>query len=95
VRPDWFHGTPPPLPVVALRTITGTTIAGRLRSYDGLVVVLAGAIQLGEPERPGGPTVATPMDGDTVVPWANVDWWQQGLDPTILMPSGTGPERPG
>lgn len=76
-----------PLPVVAVTTRLGTTITGRLRARDGLVLVVASAQKLDEPAAgspPNAPPVSVPMDGDVVIPWANVDYWQQGLDAALL-----------
>lgn len=74
----------PPLPVVAVKTRGDVMLTGRLRSRDAQVMVLADAQKLDPPATPGGPAVAIPMDGDVLVPWDNVDYWQEGLPAELL-----------
>lgn len=72
-----------PVHVVFLTTKTGQNFKGVLVARDREVLVLRAARLASVDQRTGGQTWAT-VQGDVVVPMDNVDFWQEGLDPSII-----------
>lgn len=82
----WFGGRreapAPAVRAVQITTRTGQAIKGVLvaAAPEGLIVRAA---SIGVKNQQGQ-VIWHPLDGDTVVPHDNVDFWQDGLDVTVL-----------
>ncbi len=70
-----------PLQVAVVTTKNDTTIRGLLATQQADLLVLRAAAIMGEEN---GRTVWRNLPGETVIPLANVDYWQQGLPPDLL-----------
>lgn len=80
----WFGGRrePAELRVVQVTTRTGQAIKGVLLDQlrDGLIL-RAASVGVANAR---GEVIWHPLDGDTVIPNDNVDFWQSGLDATFI-----------
>lgn len=72
-----------PVHVVWVTTKTGQSVKGVMVDRSRDIVVLRAARLASVDQRTGGTTWA-PVQGDFVIPWDNVDFWQEGLDPSII-----------
>jgi hypothetical protein len=79
---NWLFGASRPLRAVAVTTATGSTIIGALVDARRDALVLRAARALGVDQN-GNPK-SEQLDGDVVIPMANVDYWQDALDPAVL-----------
>lgn len=72
----------PPSEAVAVSLKTGSTILGALvgRIDDGLIVRAGTLIGVDRNQN----ETREPLDGDTIIPYDNIDFWQTGLDPAIV-----------
>lgn len=77
-----FFG-PGPVHVVWVTTKTGQSIKGVMVARDRDIVVLRAAHLATVDQRTGGTTWPS-IQGDVVIPWDNVDFYQEGLDPSII-----------
>lgn len=72
-----------PLHVVWVTTKTGQSIKGVVVARDRELLVLRAARLANVDQRTGGTTWAS-VQGDFVIPMDNVDFYQEGLDPSII-----------
>lgn len=72
-----------PVHVVWVTTKTGQSIKGVMVDRSKDVIVLRAA-RLASVQQATGATTWQAVQADFVIPWDNVDFWQEGLDPSIL-----------
>jgi hypothetical protein len=83
----WLSGTEPyvpdaPAPAVAISLKTGSTILGALIHQEPDYLVVRAGTLIGVDRNQA--ETREPLDGDTVVPLDNIDFWQTGIDPKIV-----------
>ena len=70
------------LRAIEVSTKTGQTIKGALiEQHRDALILRAASVAI---ENAQGQINWHPLDGDTVIPMDNVDFWQDGLDATFL-----------
>lgn len=79
---QWFRREPQPLPVVVVSTKSGQLLRGVLVSVHRDALIMR-AVTIATVER-NQQTRYAPLDGDVVVPTDNIDFYQTGLDASIL-----------
>jgi hypothetical protein len=77
----WFG--PGPAHVVWVTTKTGNSIKGVLVDRNRELMVLRAAA-LGSEDGATKQQMWTRLTGDLVIPMDNIDFWQEGLDPSAL-----------
>ncbi len=73
---------PEPVETVAVSLVTGSTVIGALILQTEDVLILKAAILVGVDRNQN--EAREPLDGETVIPREKVEFWQTGLDPTVL-----------
>ncbi len=70
-------------PTVVVSLLTGRSMKGALVEKGKMGIVLR-AVQVEDTDA-AHHQIWTRMDGDVFVPWQQVEFWQEGLDPGILL----------
>jgi hypothetical protein len=73
---------PPPLRTVYVQTLQGNTIRGALLHRRADAFVLRGAWLADQ--DPNGNEKWSSLDGDVVIPVRQIEFYQEGIDPTAL-----------
>lgn len=71
-----------PAPTVVVSTISGQLLRGALVKRQADSIVLRSASVASVERNQQSRFVA--LDGDVVVPWVNIDFYQTGLDASLL-----------
>lgn len=69
---------PSTLKTIIVHTKTDRTVRGLLADRTKTVLVLRPASIASDDQN--GQTIWTKIDGDVVIPWDNIDFWQEGIE---------------
>lgn len=76
----WFRRFTSPVHTIIVSTKTDQSIRGMLVDRNKQYLTLRPASIASTDEKNPGNVIWTSLDGDVVIPWDNIDFWQEGVE---------------